>query len=404
MRVAPRLVIAGLATLLVLVSPALGQAQQQAYGVDLTAAEDEAGIEPEGSVTFTVTVRNTGSSPVPPGGHTIALNVTVSDPERFEARLDVGSVTLAPGATRDATVTVESRTNARDASATIRVDATVMDPPAQLRPTDFQILTVVQAGSFLTPLTSFLGDKAVWVVIGGIGVLVVILVAATSKKKGGVKLRCAEASKSVNAGDGVTYPVVVENTGRDDDVISLSLSPLPEGWENFLSKGEVSLDASDEETVFLTVKAPSHASPGARVSVRVLAESGASPRARDVVETVTTVAGEAQRASEPTPPDETEQTVMVAAEPPPEAEKPKRSKREEKPAETPTEKKTVRRRKAFVEEEEPKMNLAPSAATASPVIEVGEAPAREETAPPTASPPAPGETFVAVKRRKASHS
>lgn len=299
----------------------------QPFGVQLEAEPGRIEAEPGETVEFRITIRNTGSSPLPPE-HNIDLNLT-PPPEGWTASFSASSVAVPAGGSANVTLTVKVDEEAEDGVASLTVSAVVREsvPPAgapsQFQPARDEVTVAVEVqGGLFSPLTRFLDDRLIWVVVGGIGVLIIVLVAVKTRKKHAVEVRCDNPRRRVNPGKAVNYSVAVENTGRVSDVISLTTAGSAKGWETYLSPAEVALDAGDEQFVVLSVKAPKKAKRGERAKVAVVATSGGDADARADVETVTAVVGKGE-AVEAEEPAEEERSVLEAEEEGPLAVRPR---------------------------------------------------------------------------------
>lgn len=115
-----------------------------------------------------------------------------------------------------------------------------------------------------------------WVVLIALGVMLASVVLTRKKGAGGVTLSCEQSDKEVLPGRGTSFPLKILNESRSKDVVSLTTSPVPHGWDTFLPIVDVPLEAGDEQTVWISVKSPDDAPEGAHVSVKVWARSSAS--------------------------------------------------------------------------------------------------------------------------------
>ncbi len=115
-----------------------------------------------------------------------------------------------------------------------------------------------------------------WVVLGAVGVTLAAILVSRRPTSAGVFLECGESSKEVAPGRGTSFPVRIRNDGRSKDLVSLTTSPVPQGWDTFLPIVDVPLEAGDEQTIWISVKSPDDARDGDHVVVKVFARSSSA--------------------------------------------------------------------------------------------------------------------------------
>lgn len=159
------------------------------------------------------------------------------------------------------------------------------DIPAQLEPlftganeqSDSETVSLTAAKQLTTSesLTSFADQYKWFLLVGAAGVFLLAVVLVRRKK--GVDITCAEPTQEVLPGRGASFPVRLRNDASDEDTFFLSTSELPSGWNVLLPVESVDLRGGEQDTVWLTIKAPPVARPGERVQFELFASSRSTP-------------------------------------------------------------------------------------------------------------------------------
>ena len=105
----------------------------------------------------------------------------------------------------------------------------------------------------------------------------------------GVEISCGNTQATVQPGGEVVYTITVKNTGTAQDTISLQLSGLQGDWSASLAPQSLTLSAGTADTVKLTVKAPSTASDGDKLTLTVTAVSNGDTSKKDSLQVTTIV-------------------------------------------------------------------------------------------------------------------
>lgn len=277
------------AALLVHAPTALAQGDSNLFGVALDAEPAAGSVQEPGScVTYELTVRNTGASPIPQQ-HTIQIS-TSAVPQGWS--LDPAppeSMQLAAGA-RDAFTMglCPGEDAAPDREVSVTVTATVTDQ-ASGNPSDPATVRATLQEESLFGLD--IADSFLWLILGALAILVAIILISRKRTTHGVTLVCTESAKEVHPGRGTSFPIRIRNEGSERDIVALHVSEPPAGWDTFLPLADLPLDAGEEQTVWLSVRSPAEATPGQHVTVRVTARSGGPGGEQAAIDTHTRVAG-----------------------------------------------------------------------------------------------------------------
>lgn len=250
--------------------------------VNLTAQSQSATLQSGDCVTYQVRVENTGAG-------TEDLPVSVLPPETvtFELTSPPRGWSTSPGTPGDVelergegtTVRVGLCADDADSATSARVTLTaILQPasPADEEQRDQVSLSATVEEDELFGIPWDFPPWILWVVLIALGVMLASVVVTRKKSTGGVTLSCDQSNKEVTAGRGTSFPLKIHNESRSKDVVSLTTSPVPHGWDTFLPIVDVPLEAGDEQTVWISVKSPEDAHDGAHVAVKVWARSSAS--------------------------------------------------------------------------------------------------------------------------------
>ena len=214
-------------------------------GVALSCDEPVKTVKPGKSVTFDISVKNTGEK-----RETILLLSSVSGtPAGWAATLSKDRVVLNAGASELVILTVTAP-DAESGSADITVYAEVEDNPE-------------------------FNDS--------------VTVHATISVSYGVELGCKDNEHYVMPGESTDYIITVKNTGELPETIDFSLSSPPAGWTASLSRDSMTLDIGESKDVVLTVTAPEDAEEGDSATIIVTGSIRGHEEVYDSVKTVTTV-------------------------------------------------------------------------------------------------------------------
>lgn len=184
----------------------------------------------------------------------------------------------------------------------------------------------VEARKKLTPaetVTSFVRNY-MWLLLGAAGLIFLVAVVLTRKKKGVLALHSDQPTQEVSAGRGASFPVRLTNESTVDDRVRLSLTPLPPRWNAVVPLSELSLRPQESTQIWVTLRAPADAAPGETASFELEAASVSSAqRARTPLQAVVvpayapTVPVEPLPLPPPVPPlEDLEIASNVDAEPP----------------------------------------------------------------------------------------
>ncbi|UCE39434.1 MAG: hypothetical protein JSW00_09490 [Thermoplasmata archaeon] len=187
------------------------------YGVEIGPPSQEHFAFAGESTTYTLTVGNIGDTE-----DTISL--TLSGDQSSWGTLSQTSVTIAPGLSEDITLQVDVPSGTADGEYQIDVTATSNGDP-----------TKSATAATITEVTTDITY--------------------------GVNLLPDETSKSCFPEESVVFTVTVDNTGNTEDTIDLLLSGSYSYWGE-LSTNSVSLSASSNQDITLTVNVPSGTSEG----------------------------------------------------------------------------------------------------------------------------------------------
>lgn len=285
---------------LLLALPTAAAQDFEAFAVDVTVGNAQQNTAGE-CVTFEGAVRNRGQSPIPQQ-HRIEL--TFSDPPqawRAEPPSQTG-FDLAPDQQAGFSYSLCPRDTAEDGSvARVTVTATVMSDPRTPRASDSQEFSATYREEGLLGLD--LPDAALWVAVAAVLGLLGVVLLTRRRATAGIVVSCPEPAKEVLPNRGTSFPIRVRNEGRVRDVVTLTTSPVPRGWDTFLPLVDIPLEPREEQTVWLSVKSPQDAEPGDHVVVKVIARSTAGGVATAEIDTLTTVREPEQPS---TPPQEAE--------------------------------------------------------------------------------------------------
>lgn len=289
----------GLLVAILLVVPSAGAQDLQAFAVDVAVAEPQQ-TTAGGCVTYDGTVRNTGQSPFP---QQHAIQLAFSDPPA-DWRTEGTPTTrfdLAPGASGAFTYTLCPRDTAEDGTvARITVTATVTSDPRDPPASDSQDFSATLEQDGILGLD--LPDAALYVALAAILGLFGVILLTRRRGTAGIVVSCPEPAKEVLPNRGTSFPIRVRNEGRSRDIVTLTTSPVPRGWDTFLPLVDIPLEPREEQTVWLSVKSPSDARPGDHVVVKVIARSTSGGVATAEIDTLTTVREPDQQATSPSAP------------------------------------------------------------------------------------------------------
>ncbi|MEX2290946.1 MAG: choice-of-anchor B family protein [Mycobacteriales bacterium] len=97
----------------------------------------------------------------------------------------------------------------------------------------------------------------------------------------GVGVSCETCPVEIRAGESGTARVTVHNTGRDDDIYTVTADDVPDGWT--VQAGSVAVAAGDTEQLAVTIDVPRRARAGT-YTLTLTATSAADPGVRDSVQ------------------------------------------------------------------------------------------------------------------------
>jgi uncharacterized membrane protein len=261
--------------------------------VNVTAAQTERVIERGECASFPVTVQNTGQIiPAVLVRDKVQVRVSAAQAGWTINPNPAGEFELGRGESRSLTLGLcagESVARGTRGSVTFTAeitDAAELSEPAQ----DQVVLTarIEESGLLGIPnVPSFV----IWIALGAVGLLLATAVLARRKPGAAIAMECREPSKEVQAGRGTSFPVRIANEGRARDLVGLTTSPVPRGWDTFLPVVDVPLEPGEEQTVWISVKSPEDARPGDHIAVKVFARSSAAGGEQASIDLLTTVRG-----------------------------------------------------------------------------------------------------------------
>ncbi len=206
---------------------------RQLHAVDLAPSLLTLLVDPDDNSQMTVSITNNGN-----GQDTFALSIS-GEPSYLTPNFNQSQVTVAKGATRDVTLTVDAldTSPAGSTKLTLRSQSTT-DSSAF----DFQNVTIKVTQNRDVQLQP---------------------IGATNKD--GIP------------GQSVDFNLTLKNRGNGEDDFSLSITNLPPGWNYFFSPNPVSdLGSEESQTVVLTVDLPTTVTPGqVSLTARALSENDA---------------------------------------------------------------------------------------------------------------------------------
>lgn len=121
-----------------------------------------------------------------------------------------------------------------------------------------------------SPLTTLPGVGLL--LVGAVAILGVVgYPMVRSRTRDWVDAGSPEPVKTVAAGEGVAFPLVVENVGDEAGTADLEIEAVPEGWSGFIAVPSVEVEPGTEETVEVLLRAPQETkgTNGASVLVHV---------------------------------------------------------------------------------------------------------------------------------------
>jgi hypothetical protein len=254
-------------------------------GVNLSASSQTRLVERGACATFDVTVTNSGATvdelsqlPMQPIEEE-RITFSLSQPAAGWTVSDAPpAVDLNRGDQAMVSVRLCAGENADRGSTTNVVLTAILEPafPIDEEQRDSVSLRaeVQDAGVFGLPFD--LPPWVLWVVLAAVGVMLAAVLVTRKGAGAGVVLECNESNKEVMAGRGTSFPVKIINEGRAKDLVSLTTSPVPHGWDTFLPIVDVPLEAGDKQTVWISVKSPEDAHDGEHVALKVLARSSSA--------------------------------------------------------------------------------------------------------------------------------
>lgn len=195
--------------------------------------------------------------------------------------------TAQPGETETVTITVNLQSDepAQDRFRFNIEFTSSPDIPSQVEPlfaganeqsdSESVSLTVAKVLTTSESITAFADEYKWFLLVGAAGIFLLAIVLVRRKK--GVDISCSEPTQEVLPGRGASYPVRLRNEAPEEDTFFLSTSELPSGWNVLLPVESIDLRGGEQDTVWLTVKAPGTARPGERVQFELFASSRASP-------------------------------------------------------------------------------------------------------------------------------
>lgn len=196
--------------------------------------------------------------------------------------------------------------------------------------------------TFAEEVTGFARDY-MWQFLGAAAVLLLSGVVMVERKRGqGLALSTDSPLQLIRPGHGASYPIRIRNDARSEDRVQLSASDLPPGWTAVLPLTELDLRGGESTQLWVTLKAPSDASPGQDFAVDFKARSSASPRRDAAVPLRVQVSdGEPTKAPAPYRPPE-----RPMSRPEPEFDIELEEEAEAEPEDEPAPKKKTRRRRS----------------------------------------------------------
>lgn len=261
--------------------------EQEVFDVNLRATQTEAVAEEGNCASHQVIVANTGTAPIPQQ-HTISIRSSQPPAGWSYSPAPPSQVQVAAGQEQTIDFGLCPPDDANDGTiATVTLTATVDDDPRSPKASDQLTLSTRVTRESVFGLD--VPDGYLYLTAAAAAAILVIILLTRRRSAPSISVNCPEPQKQVKAGRGTSFPVRISNDGRDKDVVSLSTSPVPRGWDTFLPLSDVPLEPREEQTVWLSVKSPDNAEPGDQIVVQVTARSANAGEARAVIDTVTTV-------------------------------------------------------------------------------------------------------------------
>lgn len=291
----PVVLAAGLLVALVLAgAPAQAQGQPPCE-LTLEAAEDNpstGGFIQGVPKSFTFIVTNTG-------GLQAEGEVTVSDPpSTWFWTTTLPEVDLASGDSRTYTLRVEYE-GARAQGAELSITITNVECPAAglgfapVSGSNSETLSLTFSHAPLAgPGDADDGLPWAWILFGLLVLGTVVAIPALySGRRTAIEAFCEEPERTVVAGRGTSFPVVLRNKAKRSVHVGLEVTDVQEGWSALVTLPDLELGAKESRTIYMMVRAPAEARPGDLCVAKLVARpEGGSPRA---VTTVTKVASDA---------------------------------------------------------------------------------------------------------------
>lgn len=250
--------------------------------VNLSAQSQSQVIEEGECANFQVTVTNSGESVdelpvsfIPAEEVSFSLS---SAPARWRTDDAPATVELERGESTTVSVRLcaaEDATKGEPARVTLTATLTPASPADEEQDDTVALSAVVEEDEFFGIPWDF-PPWILWVVLAALGVTLAAILISRKPASAGVELECGESSKEVAPGRGTSFPVKIRNEGRSKDLVSLTTSPVPQGWDTFLPIVDVPLEAGDEQTIWISVKSPEDARDGDHVAVKVFARSSSA--------------------------------------------------------------------------------------------------------------------------------
>ncbi len=241
--------------------------------VSIATTPEEVSLEPGGNATVDVAVTNDGSLD---GSARLDLSV----PQGWDVQPAERTFGLAAGATETVTVTVKASTDADRFSPPYNLDATASLDCGAAGASDPATATVGLALDTGGGAGGTGGDDggpglgtAGLVFLGAVAVLTVLGALPWVQSRRALRVEAKEPLLGVEPGEGVSFPVEVENRGKEPDTVRFDMDGVPDGWSAFIAVPSLDLDAGEHRTLWVLVRSPPDARAGDVATVNVHAAS-----------------------------------------------------------------------------------------------------------------------------------
>lgn len=213
---------------------------------------------------------------------------------------------LAPGqqATAEVLVVAPPATGARQAQVTITATLTcamALPLPLPLPPqtaTQSQVLSpamVVPAPAGPGDGGAPGADSTALLVVGGLGVIAIAGAATVLLRPRGLVVRVPEPRRDLPPGGGASFPIAVENRGKDAVEVVVRVLGVPPTWKLLAPPAHLALKPGAATTLQVLVRSPADARPGDAADIHVQFLERRSGRLRQVDVTARVAGGAAER-------------------------------------------------------------------------------------------------------------